>query len=961
MKKTAFLIVLLFVFSFLLSKNYNYLNDSRENTNFDRADSLHGFDVLHYDLEIDISMNDSIYGVMTMDAVTNADLSLVELELEQLNVIDVKVDNVTATFNFDSHVISIPVSISNGSNFSVEITYNGTPVMSNDGYNLGLTISNTYAYTMSDPSGVRWWMPAYDHPWDKATIDYHVKIRDDWLVACNGLRTGIEDVTTENKRIHHWSSSDPVALHVACITAADFNELSNTHNGLPIQNFVTDNILTEATHDFADMPFMIDTYSDYYGAYPFEKYGNTVVPIQTFGAMEHQTMTTLGINVIDGQSGGEHTIAHELSHQWFGNSLTPLTWKDVWLSEGFAVLSEAVYDEARYGHESMLDYIEDNIHNVYKQWTNSNGPRIIYDPVYSEFFAPPSYEKAASVLLALRAWVGEDSFKHILQTWFNEYSNQNVITQEFIDLVKRETSVVESDVDEFFNQWIFSDGLPSFKYIVLYNYDTDEIMPVIKTESTTQTQFNIFLPLHVHNTDSSVDTIIVKAVPDIPDNPQTFSMSNVALLSVLDEENLVINTGKRSYEITLNNVYASNNAVMIDWNDQLDMFEIDGYNVYRRSDTETEFVLMNDLPVTESYYIDSEAVSGTEYEYMIAAVKNGFYGAYSNIMSAAPVNFTMDQGILIVDETIDIDNVPGFPSDSACDYFYDRIIDSGITELDYNGGDSLSLDILGQYSTVIVHDDESAMKKIDEYQILLAGYVAGGGNLIISGWETVDYIDRNIYSLLGISENIELNLSRDFSYAANGSYNLTLDPSKLDPSWNNLLNNTIIFNDETESDGLVRLKFHGDNSEYENEYVVFHKEYDLGNHIILFGFPLYYTTPDGTNEYMDYILNYLGEEVSVKELENPEIKGLDFYVSGNPVSGNQVKFSMKNIEASRAELKIYNIKGQQVYSRIMDCETGNTLVWDMKDKRSKSVSSGVYFAKLKSGKSEKVRKFVIMK
>ncbi len=962
MKKLLFVLFVIMISATVYAKNYDYSTDTSLLRNNERADSLHGFDALHYDLEIDISMNDSIYGVMTMDAVSDDNLGLIELELEQLNVIEVKVDEVVTNFNYDSHIISIPVTIYNDTHFRVQVTYNGTPVMSNDGYNLGLTISNSYAYTMSDPSGVRWWMPAYDHPWDKATIDYHVKIRDDWLVACNGVRTTIQDVPAENKRIHNWVSIDTLALHVACITAADFNELNTLHNGLPIQNFVTDNILTEAAHDFADMPFMIDTYSSYFGDYPFEKYGNTVVPIQTFGAMEHQTMTTLGSGIIDGQSGGEHTIAHELSHQWFGNCLTPLTWKDVWLSEGFAVLSEAIYDEARYGHESMVNYIENNIHNVYKQWANSNGPRVIYDPVYSEFFAPPSYEKAASVLLALRAWVGEQTFKHILQTWFSEYKNKNVVTQEFIDLIKRETDLADNDVDEFFNQWIFSDGLPGYEYIILRNNDTHQVMPVVLSNSTTQTQFKLKIPLIVEYLNYDSDTLIVDAGESIPDNCQAYDLIHFGVVGFeMDPDNLIIATEKREHNVNLEFAYASNNSVLLDWDDELEMFEIDGYNVYRKESTELPNELLNGTPVTESFYIDTTAVAGIEYIYTISVSKDGFSGAYSNQMTAVPSDFTMDQGILVIDETIDVFGMPGYPTDNGCDYFYDRIIDYGITELDYNAGDSLNLDILGQYSVVIVHDDDNAIKRIEEFQSLLAGYVVGGGNLIISGWGTADYIDRGIYSLLGLSGNLDINDDSDFSYAASGEYSLTLDYTKMSPSWNQLLNGIIVFPDETENDGFIRLRYHGDDPDYNNQYVVAHKEFDAGNHIIMFGFPLYYTLPDGTNQYMDYILNNLGIEVSNKGTDLPDIKDLEFAVSENPVSGDYVSFSMKNLPSETSEISIYNIKGQRVYNKTIDHKQTKSITWNMKDDKSKKVASGVYFARFRSGNIDKTTKFIIMK
>jgi aminopeptidase N len=122
--------------------------------------------------------------------------------------------------------------------------------------------------------------------------------------------------------------------------AAPYVEFNQQAGNLPIQNFVLPGQLNNAQADFANVPEMISYFSSIYGPYPFEKYGHMVVNMSTYAAMEHQTMTTFGSQYLNGQQTYESIVAHELTHQWYGNYLTPLTMREVWLKESFATYSK---------------------------------------------------------------------------------------------------------------------------------------------------------------------------------------------------------------------------------------------------------------------------------------------------------------------------------------------------------------------------------------------------------------------------------------------------------------------------------------------------------------------------------------------------------------------------------------------------------------------------------------------
>jgi aminopeptidase N len=149
-----------------------------------------------------------------------------------------------AAYTYDGHqiVISLP-NVPTGQGFSTEVDYEGNPSHSDDVYNLGMFFMTGYLFTLSDPSGVRWWMPAYDHPWDKSTIHYAITVRDDWTVACNGLRTGIVN-NGDGTATTSWQCDDPIVPHLFVIHAGAFLEYDQQFGDIPIQNFIPRAITT---------------------------------------------------------------------------------------------------------------------------------------------------------------------------------------------------------------------------------------------------------------------------------------------------------------------------------------------------------------------------------------------------------------------------------------------------------------------------------------------------------------------------------------------------------------------------------------------------------------------------------------------------------------------------------------------------------------------------------------------
>jgi len=527
----------------------------------------------------------------------------------------VRVNGAAAAYTYDGHqiVISLP-NVPTGQGFSTEVDYEGNPSHSDDVYNLGMFFMTGYLFTLSDPSGVRWWMPAYDHPWDKSTIHYAITVRDDWTVACNGLRTGIVN-NGDGTATTSWQCDDPIVPHLFVIHAGAFLEYDQQFGDIPIQNFIPQSYYNAAVEDFSNLPFMMETYSNMFGPYPFAKYGNVVVSMQTFGAMEHQTMTTMGNSVINGNHNGETVIAHELSHQWFGDCVTPLTWADVWLAEGFATYSEALYTQAWQGWNAAVQYAQTHITNYYLNWAG-NTPHTIYNPEFDDYFSPPQYEKAASVLQMLRLEVGDDAFFQILQTWVAAYHNGWGVTSEFIDVVNQVTG---EDYDWFFDQWIYHSGTPAVDYAFFFNRDDrSRFRCSAVTQSNGNGSFTLHVPVVFENAASAQDSVLVYASPQVTAGEYLAPFTNWQSWSV-DTNRWILSRRNETHLPELVGAYAADGAVMLLW---LPFWEglATQYNVYRADSPTGPFLLLNTQPVDGTAYTDETAFNGQTGYYAITAV-----------------------------------------------------------------------------------------------------------------------------------------------------------------------------------------------------------------------------------------------------------------------------------------------------------------------------------------------------
>ena len=918
-----------------------------------RIDSLHGFDVISYYIDIEIDDQEQyISGSVEAEVIAQENLEVVEYNLVGLEVSSVLIDGESTGFTQADGIISIPVTVENNQQFTTKVFYSGNPQLSTDGYNIGMVFRPNMVFTISDPNATRNWFPCYDHPWDKAIVSFNVTCRDDWVAACNGLQG--DTIDNENgTKSYEWIGENPMSTYLAVIHIAPYllieqEFIKESGQVIPIQHFVQSNYYDDCLVDFERIPEMMQAYTDAYGEYPFEKYGQALVNMQTYGAMEHQTMTTLGVSYIDGSPNDpEYTVAHELSHHWFGNSLTPFTWKDVWLSEGFATYSEGVWANHLLGYDAMIDYVNVNIQNYYKNWQNSAGPQTIYDPDYLAYFTPPSYEKAASVLHMLRLELSDEVFWSMMQSWFANNQNGNVITEEFKEHCENMSGL---DLSQFFQQWIYSPGIPSYEYLVLRHPETNQIKFYNNVTSDSGVNFDLTIPFYVGE---DTDSLRTKFTPG-------FSMTDPINVNDVDSEitvdpdnwNLVEN--HQELTLTMNSVYSGNNQALLNWNEFPSQADFAGYNVYMKAVNWTEWSLVNEDPTQYTSFVVGNLENGLEYHFYVVIVDSQGFESYptdSLEMTVIPQAIDPSQSILIVDDSADGTGVMFSPTDQAIDDFYNNIfLGHEVSNIDLNQ-DQLTFEIISDYDVLLWHNDTVAASSIPQYETILGNYILAGGNLILSGWKTILDISPSFAELFLGVESYEIINSPYLETALNylGPLpDLNTNPNLIPELWEGRLSMITTFPENENSlyinnESFTTVAVHSTIPRYQNE-------------TYFFGFPLYYFQTDQVENMIIYILSNTNPPIE-NEDHDVELAHSELILYPNPIT-NKLHFKSSEKTDETFNVSLYNIRGQKVLNyNNMEMKSGY-LELNLTEKK---VANGVYFIKISSNKRNELRKLLILK
>jgi aminopeptidase N len=293
-----------------------------------------------------------------------------------------------------------------------------------------------------------------DHPRDKASYTFRVTVPEPFEVAANGVLE--ETIDQEKGNTFVFEARDPMASYLVTINIDEFDmETSQSENGVPIRNYFPAGRLEDGRRTFALQGAMLDYFSGLFGDYPFEVYGAVVIDTEFGAALETQTLSIFSRTVIDADrpAGSEQVIAHELAHQWFGDSVSLADWRDIWLNESFATYSQALWMEHTDGREALDEWIR-RVYAAVRENRNSVSPP--GEPEADSLFNGGVYFWGALGLHALRLEVGDETFFEILKTYHQRFADGNARTADFIAVAEE---VSGKELSAFFDSWLYSDEL----------------------------------------------------------------------------------------------------------------------------------------------------------------------------------------------------------------------------------------------------------------------------------------------------------------------------------------------------------------------------------------------------------------------------------------------------------------------------------------------------------------------
>jgi aminopeptidase N len=414
-----------------------------------------GYHVVHYGLDLDYTPTTRrLEGTADLAVTTTRKLSSFNLDLSGLTVDSVRIDGRRAAFSRDGGELTVTPAhaLDKGRRFHVVVTYSGVPeyVTDPDGSPDGWIIQpDGSVFVANEPQGAMTWFPSNSHPSDKSTYDVKVTVPDGWTAVSNGrLR---DQRSRAGKTTFSWSESKPMAAYLATASIGKFQvEQYVTRSGLPIYNAVAPSQAAAAKPVLDQLPAVIEWESGLFGRYPFEAAGSIVEDAPDVGyALETQTRP------IYDRAPDIGTLVHETAHQWFGDSVTPTKWQDIWLNEGFATYAEWLW-AAEHGGLSTADQFAADyaLPATDSLWAFPAG-----DPGDGgHIFAKPPYERGAMVLEKLRQTVGDRAFFTILKTWAGDHRYDHGDSAQFIALSKR---ISGKNLDALFATWLYGQGKPA--------------------------------------------------------------------------------------------------------------------------------------------------------------------------------------------------------------------------------------------------------------------------------------------------------------------------------------------------------------------------------------------------------------------------------------------------------------------------------------------------------------------
>ncbi|HSS19544.1 MAG TPA: M1 family metallopeptidase [Pyrinomonadaceae bacterium] len=420
-------------------------------------------------------------------------LTQIDLDFGELPIDSVMVNNKVAPYQRTSgHIlVKLPTRVRKGSSFVVAVSYHGKP-------SLGLVLSKDKAGSPSAvgdnwPDRVHYWIPSLDHPSAKATVTFSITTPPREMVVANGKLIGVENSSSNSLR---WTYKESVPIPPYCMIIAVGNFLRfepPAHDTTPLAYYVPTTDKNFALQGFATANPSLKFFSQTVAPYPYEKLA-LIVGATRFGGMENSSAIVFTSTLLDAKptealsptfkirSGLVNVVAHEIAHQWFGDSVTESTWSDLWLSEGFADYFAGLFIQAHEGEPAFQQYMAEEASRYFDYEQKKKSP--IYDTETEDLFKllnANNYQKGAWVLHMLRSELGDEKFFHGVRDYYTAHQQATATSEDLRAALEKAS---KRSLKEFFASWVYGVGHPRYELSWKWNESTRKVNLVLRQLQT---------------------------------------------------------------------------------------------------------------------------------------------------------------------------------------------------------------------------------------------------------------------------------------------------------------------------------------------------------------------------------------------------------------------------------------------------------------------------------------------
>lgn len=541
MKKNV-VILLLFAISLLHAQDFtkeiesiaeSELKSNKSLITFSANPNTANYDVTYQKLEFTVDPNVYfISGNVTTHFTALENMSTITFDLgritntnnqyyaNRITVGSVMMNNQSLVFNHNATtkelIITLPSSMNAGSTGIISVSYAGAPDTVEQGFTRSTHSGVPVIWTLSQPFGARDWWPCKQDLTDKVdSIDIFLTAPSQYVSVANGVQMSLTD-NGDGTSTTHFKHNYPIPAYLVAIAITNYSiftqQAGTAPNEFPIVNYIYPENLTTAQNSLAVTLPIMELFENLFETYPYsnEKYGHA--QFGWGGGMEHTTVSFMG-------SFGRNLIAHELAHQWFGNKVTCGTWKDIWLNEGFATYLSGLVVEGLDGDDSFVNWKNSMIQNI----TSLNGGAVYLTDsealnVSRIFSSRLSYNKGAMVTHMLRWKLGDEDFYQALKNYLADpllafgYAETD-------DLKYHLENTSGIDLTEFFNDWVYNQGFPTYSATVSNQINNQALITLNQTQSHSSVDF-FEMPVEVRLKGENNQSILVTL--DHVNNGQSF-------------------------------------------------------------------------------------------------------------------------------------------------------------------------------------------------------------------------------------------------------------------------------------------------------------------------------------------------------------------------------------------------------------------------------------------------------